>query len=161
MEHSIKKENKGKGSKLFGKIILCAIVLVLAVFLAATSYIGGQDKIIERYFSSVCSGDLKSNGKALGIDNDFTKEQQSEFKAAARSYFTDNSAFSGLESTDIISCKVEITERRMISPTIWVCVADISFFCGKMYSVEHDMEIALIYDGKWSCEDVLSLNDVI
>ncbi|MCC8042688.1 MAG: hypothetical protein LIO69_04150 [Oscillospiraceae bacterium] len=154
-------QSKSKSpSKLIGRIILILTLIILILFLILSSYIGGQDKAMEKYFSSVCAGDLKSNAKAIGMDYDPNDAEKAEYKAAARAYFSEKDEFADLSETDIISYNVNITDRAVISPTVWVCTADVSFYSGEMSLVMKNVEAALIYDGGWKCEDILLLNNL-
>lgn len=150
-------KEKSSATKILGKIFaaVCAVLLIAAF--AASWYIGGQDKAIEKYCAAVTSGDLKKYTQVMNPDSSASSEESAEFKQKYRDAFTSLPQFSELEDTDIIGSEVKIKEHRYDSQSgNWMCTADIDFFSSGNSITKEDLVFTLDYSGGWK---IISLPD--
>ena len=136
--------------KTAGKIFAAFTILILLAVLALSWYIGGQKRAAEKYFASIASGNYKDMSKVItpayldGFDTD-------SFREECRSGFEKMPVFSDLDTGNIISSRVKITESRMNGdPGSWICTADVDFYSdGKVISFD-DLGLYLDFSGgKW------------
>lgn len=140
-------------SKKAGKIFAAFTVVILAAALAAAWFIGGQKRAAEKYFAAVASGNFKDMDKVItplyldGFDSD-------SFKAESRSAFEAMPQFSELESTDMITSRVRISESRMTdSFDRWLCTADVDFFSHGKSVTYKDLSFSVNFSGgKWTVD---------
>lgn len=139
--------SKKSMSKTIGKVISIIMIVLFAAVFAASWFIGGQTKAIEKYCAAFASGDTKTMSKIIrGYDS----PDAQAYKTQQREYFKAFPQFSDLEDTDIISSDVDIIYHKRISGlNDWQCSAEADYFCEGMSVTERlnfDMRFT---NGKW------------
>ena len=137
-------------TKKAGKVLAGFALLISAVTVAASWYIGGQTRAVEKYCASLASGNL---GDYQSVTDDMQYTDRDIFKAEMRDVLNKNGNFPGLEQNDVIGSDTDVKEHIFISPDTWTCVADIEYFCKDM-SLSCTEEFTVVFrGGKWIIAD--------
>ena len=136
-------------TKAAGKAAALLSALLLAVTLVFTSYIGGQQRAIDRYVSSLATGNLDDYISVTG-DESFTDKDS--FKAGMRERLNENGDFPDLEENSVIGATARIQAHDMVSYDRWVCRTKVSFYSGAMSSTIDTQYTVVFRGGRWMIE---------
>lgn len=131
-----------KSGKIAGKIFAALTFLLLAAVFAASIYIGGQKKAVEKLCTAIAADDYKA------FSGLYDSPASEEFFSSIVSTYCSGLAES---STDIIGTDVEINQHSF-SPeeNKWICSADIDFYCsGKNSDFDNVIFELALKNGKW------------
>ena len=144
--------SKNNISKTAGKAVSLIMIILFAAVFAASWFIGGQTKAIEKYCAAFASGDAKAMSKIIrGYDS----PDEQAYKTQQREYFKSLPQFSDLEETDIISSDVDIIYHKRINGlNDWQCSAEADYFCEGMSVTEHLSFDMRFTNGKWTIINV-------
>ncbi|MBR4223252.1 MAG: hypothetical protein IKR73_00420 [Oscillospiraceae bacterium] len=136
-------------SKAVGKAGALLSAVLLAVTMVATSYIGGQQRAVDRYVTSIATGNLTDYTAVTG-DTSYTDKDT--FKAAMRSWLNENGDFPDLEENSVVGATARINSHDHISLDRWICRTKVSYYSGSMSRViEQDLTV-VFSNGKWMIE---------
>lgn len=152
---------KSSGTKTAGKIFAVFTGILLITVLFVSWFIGGQTRTAEKFCAALGSGDLKSYERLFdpAAYEEYAGEltlDKSEFRELCLDRFRNYRAFAELESADIVSSNVKITEHKMRGGIDnWECTADVDFYCSGMSISETMVFYMRFQGGKWLIYDYM------
>ncbi len=132
--------------KTAGKIITALTVLMLIVCTAASWYIGGQTRAVQKYCASIASGNLTDYTAVTG-NNSFSDKD--EFKTAMRNRLNADGSFADLEENGNIGATARVQGHDIITLDKWQCETKVSYYSGDM-TLCFDKDYTVVFkSGKW------------
>lgn len=137
-----------KGTKTAGKIFAAITLILLIVVAAASWYIGGQTKAIEKLCTAIASADYKDFSKIYSSEKFVVTEEDFMTSVGELCNFPEKGA------ADVISSDVKINYHRY-SDGKWLCSADIDFYCsGSNIDCDDTVFEMTFSGGRWTVEGI-------